>query len=175
MRTTSVARRYAKAAFEVAREKGDPQGWLSRLEALAATLSDQSLLPMLRSPNVTDHQKTAAIGRVFPDLTPEIRNLVRMLVQRHRVEMLPEIAAAFSQYLDDMLARTEAEVVSARSLSGDELRAIQDHLNVRTGRTVKLHTSIDKSLIGGVVIRIGDELIDASVATRLERLRQRLA
>jgi F-type H+-transporting ATPase subunit delta len=175
VRTTSVARRYAKAAFEVAREKGDPQSWVSRLEAVSDAVSDRELLAVLRSPSASAAHKITAIESVFPDLTPEQRNLVRILIQRHRIELLPAITAAFSGYLDEMLGRTEAGVVSARPLSGDELRAIQDHLNIRTGRTVKLKTSVDEALIGGVVMRVGDDLIDASVATKLERLRQKLA
>lgn len=175
MRATSVARRYAKATFEVAREKGDAQEWLRHIEELAAALSDQELLVILRSPNISTDQKMEAVEAVFPELPAEIKNLVRLLVERHRIDILPGVATAFGQYVDEMLGRTEADVISARGLSLEELSAIQGHLSKRTGRTVRLRTSVDPHIIGGVVMRVGDELIDASVATRLERLRQRLA
>lgn len=175
MRTTSVARRYAKALFDVTQSVGDPQAWVSALEAVASALSDPDLADTLRSPQLSTEQKMAAVTEAFPDLPSELRNLVWLLIQRRRLDILPGVAAAFSSLVDDMLGRTEAQVVTARTLSTDELMAIGDHLKVRTGRTVKLQTSTDPALIGGIVIRIGDELIDASVATRLERLRQRLA
>lgn len=153
---------------------GDTQGWLRCLEPIAEAVADKQLAEALRSPDISSDKKVRAIEEAFPDLTPELRNLIKLLVHRHRIDLLPGITVAFSEFLDDELGRTEAEVTSARTLSTDELLAIQDHLNTRTGRTVRLRTGIDEKLIGGVVIRVGDELIDASVATRLERLRQRL-
>src|SRR5581483_4389429 len=158
VRSTSVARRYARAAFEVAQEKGDPGGWLSRLEAVAEAVSDPNLAESLRNPEIPTSQKVQAIQDAFPDLTSELGNLIQLLVERDRIDLLPGIATAFSEYLDAELGRTEAQVTSARSLTGDELRAIQDHLAARTGRTVKLSTAVDERLIGGVVIRVGDEL-----------------
>ena len=174
MRANSVARRYAQATFDVAREVGDPQGWLIQLQAVASATSEPELAASLRSPNIPEAVKAKAVEQVFPDLPAELRNLVNLLVARNRIDILPGLCVAFEEYLDELLGRTDAEVISARPLGADELLAIQNHLNRRTGRTVKLHTSVDKSILGGVTMRVGDEVVDGSVATRLERLRQRL-
>jgi F-type H+-transporting ATPase subunit delta len=175
MRVNAVARRYARAAFEVARDQGDPQSWLSQLDTVAEAFSDHRLREALRTPDRPLTAKLEAVNRVFPDLRPEIRNLIEMLIGRRRAELMPQVAEGFRELVDDLLGRTSASVVSARPLQDEELTLIQQRLNERTGKTVRLSTSVDESLIGGVVIRVGDELIDASVITRLERLRQRLA
>jgi len=175
LRTTSVARRYAKATFDVARERGDPQAWLGQLEGLSQVLSDQELLVAMRSPSLSYEQKLSVITTALPDLIPELRNLVALLIQRHRIGIVPAVAAAFASYLDEMLGRAEVEVVSARPLSKEEISQVEQLLTKRTGLVVKLKTVTNSALIGGIVIRVGDELIDASVATRLERLRQGLA
>lgn len=175
MRVNAVARRYARAAFEVAREQGDPQSWLPDLDMVAGAFSDHRLIESLRNPDRSVSAKLDAVNQAFPNLRPEIRNLVRILIGRRRAEQMPQVAAGFRELADDMMGRTNASVVSARPLQDEELTLIQRRLNERTGKTVRLSTSVDESLIGGVVIRVGDELIDASVITRLERLRQRLA
>jgi len=177
VRVTGLARRYAKAVFDVAQEhgRGEPENWQAQLHGLAATLSDAALLESLRSPRLTDEQKARAVESSFPGLRPEFRNLVHLLVARHRIQLLGQISAAFDEYVDEMLGRTHADVVSARPLGREELTLIQDTLNRRTGLEVRVRSSIDENIIGGVVIRLGDQLIDASVVTRLERLRQQLA
>jgi F-type H+-transporting ATPase subunit delta len=159
----------------VASEKGTAQEWLAQLIDLGQLLVDRDLLVAMRSPNVTDDQKQAVIESLAPNLVPELRNLTRLLIRRSRIHIVPAVAEAFANYLDEARGRVEAEVTSARALSDDEVRAIEIQLNRRTGRTVTLKTALEPSLIGGIVIRVGDELIDASIATRLERLRQRMA
>lgn len=175
MRVSSVARRYARAAFEVARDEGDPQSWLPELDMVAEVFSDRRLIESLLNPDRSISAKVEAVNQAFPNLRPEIRNLVKILINRRRAELMPQVAEGFRELVDDLMGRTSASVVSARPLQTEELTLIQQRLNERTGKTVRLTTSVDESLIGGVVIRVGDELIDASVVTRLERLRQRLA
>ncbi len=89
--------------------------------------------------------------------------------------MLPQISAAFDELVDEMMGRAHADMISARPLRQEELVLIQEKLDQRTGLTVRLSHSIDPTIIGGVIIRLNNQLIDGSVLTRLERLRQRLA
>jgi F-type H+-transporting ATPase subunit delta len=175
MRVSSVARRYARAAFEVAQDLGDPQSWLPELDMVAEAFSNHRLIESLLNPDRPMSAKVEAVNQAFPNLGPEIRNLVKLLINRRRAELMPQVTEGFRELVDDVMGRTSASVVSARPLETEELTLIQQRLNERTGKTVRLTTSVDESLIGGVVIRVGDELIDASVITRLERLRQRLA
>ncbi len=178
MRINGLARRYAKAAFDVAAAHGNnegPQSWQADLKALAEVLTDPSLAETLRSPRLTNEQKSLAIETQFPGLRPELKNLVRLLISRHRITMLPQISAAFDELVDEMMGRAHADMISARPLRQEELVLIQEKLDQRTGLTVRLSHSIDPTIIGGVIIRLNDQLIDGSVLTRLERLRQRLA
>jgi F-type H+-transporting ATPase subunit delta len=174
VRTTSIARRYARATFEVAQEQNAATEWQSFLDELAALALDRSLLGALENPNISDEQKLKALRGAFQSLPEPLANLLRLLIQRHRLGTLPGIAAAFAQFVDEAEGRTEAEVVSARLLDDSELKAVEEHLTKHTGKTVRLRKSVDPALIGGVVLRIGDEVIDASISTRLDRLRQRL-
>jgi F-type H+-transporting ATPase subunit delta len=176
VRSDAVSRRYAQAAFEVAREQGgDLDLWLSQIRELADTVSDKALMSSLRSPGLPNSAKLAALQQGFPDLLPGVANLLKLLLAKRRIVSLPGIAEAFADFLDDHHGRSQASIISARTLQAEELASIQEHLNRRTGRAVRLETAVDPSLIGGIVIRVGDELIDASVASRLERLRQSLA
>ena len=175
MRTNSIARRYAEAAFDVANDKLQAEVWLPQLEALSSRLSQPDFAEVLRSPRISNEQKVAAIEEAFSSIPAELKNLLRLLVHRNRVELVPAITAAFSRRLDDLLGRVDAEVTSARPLTDEELEAVRVHLGKRTGKTVSVHQRTDPRLIGGVIMRVGDALIDASVATRLERLRQRMA
>ena len=175
MRANSVARRYARALFELAREKGNAASWLEQLEAVADATASKELAESLRSSSISEPHKIAALESVFSDLPQELRNLLRLLIARGRIDILPGICVAYREHLDELLGRVDAQVISARPLSSDEVEAIQTHLSERTGRTVTVNPAVDKDLIGGVIMRVGDEVIDASVATRLDRLRQRLA
>jgi F-type H+-transporting ATPase subunit delta len=174
MRPTALARRYAHAAFEVAREDGNPQEWLQELRSVAQALADEELRAALKNPAIPQAQKMEVIERLFPQLKPEVLNLLRLLLLRRRIDMLPAVVTAFEEELNAYLGRTEVEVVSARPLSPEEIDLIRDRLRNLTDRAVDLRTSVNPSLIGGIIIRLGDQLIDASVATRLERLRQQL-
>lgn len=174
VRVNAVAQRYARAAFEVARDQGNPEAWQNDLDVVADAFSNHRLLESLRNPAWPTASKVDAVNQAFPDLRPEIRNLIKILITRRRAELLPQVAEGYRRLVEGMLMRTNASVVSARPLQPQEVDLIRQRLNERTGMTVNVSTSVDESLIGGVVIRVGDELIDASVVTRLERLRQRL-
>jgi len=103
-----------------------------------------------------------------------VLNLVRLLDQRGRLTLLPAIAAELTRLLDAMRGVVAATVTSAAPLEKDEIAEIAARLESMTGQTVKLDTAVDPSLIGGLTVRVGDRMIDASVRGRLERLRDQL-
>jgi F-type H+-transporting ATPase subunit delta len=116
-----------------------------------------------------------SVNDAFGSVRPTVQNLLRMLVSQQRIYLLPGVYREFE--LLDRAARgvTEATVRVARPISDVDQRQIADRLAQMTGKMVELHTEIDPSILGGVVVRLGDRLIDASVAGRLQRLRHRLA
>lgn len=100
---------------------------------------------------------------------------VAVLVQRRGVKLLPEVVAAYAALLDDQLGRTQADVASAVPLSREQQRRLENQLASLVQKEVVLRVREDEDLMGGVVVRVGDQLIDGSVRSRLEQLRQRLA
>jgi F-type H+-transporting ATPase subunit delta len=175
MRPSSIARRYAEAAFEVARSSDDVSAWLRELQVVEETFSDVSLLRYFRDPNVGREEKLNALEKLFPHLRPEILNLLRILAIRGRLGILSSIRYDIERLDRDARGVAEVSVTTARPVDDAERQAIAQRLGAATGKTVEVHTNVDPSIIGGIVVRVGDRLVDASIAGRLQRLRQDLA
>ena len=176
MATRSTAgRRYAEAAFQLAARDDALEAYGAGLDLAAATLGDQRVLAGLRNParpllERLDIVRTALTGRV-PE---QVANLVQLLVERGAIDRLPGVATEYRRLLNKERGVVEAVATAATPLTGDEVEALQRKVAEMTGRTVDLRVEIDESLIGGLTVRVGDTLYDASVRGRLERLRDRL-
>jgi F-type H+-transporting ATPase subunit delta len=204
-RPSTAARRYAEAAFEIARRDGTEDAWLVALEAAARVLGSDEVLRILENPAIPLPERLDAVGKALgaESIAPvvsallsgrrslgtsadvvrgaiarpvgdQLINLVGLLVGRRRVSLLPAIAAEYGRLLDRQRGVAAALVTSAAPLTTEETEAIAARISVMTGSTVSLRTAVDPDLIGGVTVRIGDRLIDASVRGRLERLRDRI-
>ena len=174
-RRDTAPRRYADAAFEIALRDGTVEVWRRELDAAAEIAADPAVLGALASPAIPVDQRLEAAQRGFASLSQPVRNLILLLVRRGRIEQLPRVAAEFGRRDDARNGLTHATATSAAPLGAEEVRAIASHLEQLTGGRVALETNVDPSILGGVVVRIGDRLIDGSVRGRLERLRGRLA
>lgn len=174
-RRDTAPRRYADAAFEIGLRDGDVDRWRRELDLAAATLADGDLEEALANPATPLDQRLDAAERVFGDLSPKALNLVLLLVRRGRIEQLPRVAAEFRRLDDERNGIVHATATSAGPLGPDEVQALTARLQEMTGAKVTLETAVDPDLLGGLIVRIGDRLIDASVRGRLERLRSRLA
>jgi F-type H+-transporting ATPase subunit delta len=174
-RRDSAPRRYAEAAFEVGLRDGTVETWRRELELAAAILADDELEEVLASPATPLDQRMDAAEQIFGRLSRPVLNLVLLLVRRGRIEQLPRVATEFRRLDDQRNGLTHATATSAAPLGPDEVRSITAHLEQLTGGTIALETSVDPDLLGGVVVRVGDRLIDGSVRGRLERLRNQLA
>jgi F-type H+-transporting ATPase subunit delta len=173
-RRDTAPRRYADAAFEIGLRDGTVEVWRRELDAAAATAADVSLMGALANPAMPVEQRIDAAERVFADLSQPVRNLVLLLVRRGRIEQLPRVAAEFRRLDNARQGITLATATSAAPLSPDEVRALTARMEQLTGGRVELDLRTDPSLLGGLVVRIGDRLIDGSVRGRLERLRNQL-
>jgi F-type H+-transporting ATPase subunit delta len=174
-RRDTGARRYAEAAFEVASRDGTIEQWRSELEAASVVIGDERALVALANPALPIDQRSVAIGALLKDIASgPVQNLIQLLLRRGRIEELGRVAAEFRRLDDRRQGITHATVTSAAPLTSDEVAALQTRLEQSTGGRVALDTQIDESLLGGLIVRIGDRLIDGSVRGRLERLRNQL-
>jgi F-type H+-transporting ATPase subunit delta len=174
-RRDSAPRRYADAAFEIALRDSTVEVWRRDLDQAAATLEERGLEAVLANPAIALDQRLDAAGQVFGRLSRPVTSLILLLVRRGRIEQLPRVAAEFRRLDDRRNGLTHATATSAAPLGADEIRAITARLEAMTGDRIALETSVDPDLLGGIVVRVGDRLIDGSVRGRLERLRNQLA
>ena len=172
----TIARPYARAAFEFARDSKVLAAWSEALRTAAALSQDPRVAELLSSPNVSVNQIVGffdGLGAAAGDL--HWQNIVRLLATNKRMRLLPEICTAYEGLKAVHENEVDVEVCSAVALSDDERRRLAESLKKRLRRDVRITTAIDPSLLGGAVIRAGDLVIDGSVKGRLRRLATDLA
>jgi F-type H+-transporting ATPase subunit delta len=176
MRPSTIARRYADAAFSVAQEDGDTSAWIKDLKTVADRMQDDNdVREYFRDPNYSHDEKLEALEVLFPNLQPHVLNLLRELVSRQRFGLVPQVLGEFARLEREARGVQDAYVSVARQVSEAERQSIASELGSSLGGKVEVHMNVDPSLLGGIIVRVGDQVYDASVATRLQRLRQELA
>ncbi|MEZ4597296.1 MAG: ATP synthase F1 subunit delta [Chloroflexota bacterium] len=172
----STARRYAEAALSLAERDGSLGDWVGALDTASARLADAQVMRVLADPAIAfDHRRRVAEAILADAVVGEPRNLVLLLVRRGRIELLPTVAGELRRLWEQRQGIVHAVVTSATPLAEADRDAIRDKLAAMTGDQVDIELQVDPSLLGGVLVRMGDRLIDGSVRGRLERLRARLA
>ncbi len=171
----SLSGRYAAALFELASESGNVTAVETDLETLDRVLAESAeLRALIRNPEVS----RKALGQVFAGLGDSLaldgltRNFLGVLAENRRVGELPAVIRAFRAIAAAQRGEVTAEVASAHPLSEDQIATLEQKLRAREGRTVKLKTSVDPELLGGLVVTIGSQRIDNSIRTRLNSLAQ---
>ena len=173
---TTLARPYAKAVFELARDSGKLDAWSEALGFLGAVVENDSVQAMIASPNVEEKDLLAMFEAAAGDrLDDERRNLLRLLIENGRVTALPDVAALYEVMKAEAEGAVDVEVTSVEPVSEDYRQRIGEALKRKLGRDVRLNFSIDESLIGGALIRAGDLVIDGTVRGRLDKLAGALA
>ena len=174
-RRKSAARRYAEAAFEVAMRDDAVDAWRKDLDTAAAIVGDERVGRSLANPSIPLEARLAVAESTFgPIVGPKVVNLLRLMLRRGRIEELPRLAAEFRRLDDQRQGITRATATSASPLTPDEVSALTERLQQAADGRVALDTNVDPSLLGGLVVRLGDRMIDGSVRSRLERLRNQL-
>jgi F-type H+-transporting ATPase subunit delta len=174
--STSSARRYAEAALQIALRDDTLESWTEELAAATSATGDARVSEIARNSTLPVQARRELIRRVASrPLSEPVLNLVSLLLQRRRIEQLPRVALEFQALVDRRSGIIRADVTSAAPLATGEAEGLAGRLADRTGGAVELTLAVDPALLGGVVVRIGDQLIDGSVRGRLERLRSRLA
>jgi len=168
---SSLARPYARAAFELARDSGDLEPWSQTLQLLAALVSDESIQALINNPRI----ERAQLQELFDDLCGERvpdggRNLLRLMMANDRLLLMPDVAAQYERLRSEAEGTVEAEVRSAQPLSEAQQADLAKALEKRLGRKVNMTVHEDDTLLGGAVVRAGDLVIDGSAKGRLEKL-----
>ena len=172
---TTIARPYAKAAFVFAKEQGALDKWEKMLGLAAAVAGDASMRAYLDQPELDDAAKVSAFAEVCGDELDESgRNFIAQLAHNKRLPLLPVILELFHALLAAEQQFTDVELVSAFEMDDAVAEKLVAALKKRLGTDVNVTTSVDKSLIGGVLVRAGDTVIDGSVRGRLNRLAEQL-
>ena len=172
---STLARPYAKAAFEYAVEAKDVQGWSDCL-SLAASVAQQSTVEkLLSSPSATAAKQAEAVNDICGDeLATACQNFISILSENRRLQLLPQISQQFEIMKANLEKAVDVDVVSASKLNAAQQKALSEALSAKLERKVNLQVSLDKSLLGGAVIRAGDTVIDGSIRGRLTKLAESL-
>lgn len=169
--TATIARPYAGAVFDLADRAGKLAEWSSMLASLAAVVSDPRVRTAISDPNLSPAKVAGIlIGILAGQLSSEAENFVRVLAENRRLEVLPEIRTQYEALRNEREKVVEAGIYTAFELSDAQLAELVAALARKTGRRVRAHVEIDKELIGGVRIVIGDKVIDASARAQLSAL-----
>jgi F-type H+-transporting ATPase subunit delta len=170
-----AARRYAEAAFQIAREQGTEEGWSEGLSLMAAVFSDPEAAAVMQEARISTADKMRLAESVLAGVDPLVLNLARLLVHRGRTALVPQIDEAYGELVDAERGVAHAVVTTAVPLSEGEAATVAEKLSEISGRQVVIETQVDEGIIGGLVARIGDKLIDGSTRSRLLALKRRLA
>lgn len=171
---SGVAKRYAKAVFELGKEQGNLDAWQEAVDRLDQVLADPQIREYLVSPRTPVESKTAALDQVLAGSPAEAHRLGQMLVDRKRLDIVPGIKESLAGLILQDRGVAIANVTTATELTNEQRTMIEEQLAKVVGREVQLETTVDPSIMGGVVARIGDVLIDGSVSSQLRRLHERL-
>jgi F-type H+-transporting ATPase subunit delta len=171
-----VARTYARALFDAAREEGRLDEVREELVDFVTALREvPELGALIRNPQLDSRTKAEALDRVLADADELIRNFLRLVTEKGRGPQIEEIGREFDALYDAERQILNVELTTAYELSDDEARDIVGQIEQASGRTVEATRSVEPKLIGGIVLRAGSLRVDSSVRGRLNRLRQELA
>lgn len=176
MLNKSVARRYAEAFFSIAQEHEKIDAYQEELELVAKTIEEvENLSEYLGHLIIPAQEKKDVINKIFAEqISPITLNFLLMIIDKRREAYIGSIVEEFKELADISRNIAKAELFSAQEVSEDNVKTLAEQLSASTGKTVYLKQTIDPSLIGGIKIRIGDQIIDGTVAKKLEMLKLKL-
>ena len=178
MTSRTAAARYARALLDVAIAESADLDMVGReVDEFIAFLAQQPALEgLLLNPAVPAPRKRAAMEQIaqVSGVTPIVAKLLVLLADRDRLGLLKDLASAYREFLAERQNVVHAEVTSAEPLTGDRIQVIEQRLAAVTGKRVSMTTRVDHEIIGGVIARVGSTVYDASIATQLKKIRERL-
>ena len=172
----SVARRYADALFQVALKRDEVDEVVTNLhEVAAAVQGSRELMSALHHPLLTQEKKQSIVKGVFgQNVHADVVRFLFLVIQKDRAILLPQIVEEFDRFVDEYRGEADALATSAVPLTPQQIAHLETALNEKFGVKVRLKTKVDESILGGLIVRVGDKLIDSSVATRLQQMNEQL-
>jgi F-type H+-transporting ATPase subunit delta len=174
VRASPVARRYAEAYFDLAREAGDIGGWRAQLGAVVDALAQPEVAQALQNPRLPLAQRVRLGMSLLQDVAEPARNLARLLIERRRTQVASEILSAYDELADRASGVIRAEILTAVPVDAQLQERITRELSRRFGQSVRPTVRHDPSILGGLVVRVGDRVIDDSIRTHLQQLQTAL-
>jgi F-type H+-transporting ATPase subunit delta len=176
MRDTTIAKNYAEALLELARRAEDPAGWGKLIRDVANGMQDDvTVMRFLESPKVSEAQKNEVFFQALGDRVPRhFLRFLQTLVRKRRQMLIPEISIEYDKLLDIHENRVHANVTVARETSSVDEARIAEQLSRVIGKSVIPHMNVNPAILGGVVVKIGDTVMDGSVRRRLARLKSQI-
>jgi len=168
------ARRYATALFDVALERNTLDEWAAQLQRVGELLQNPTAERALVGPSGTVDAKRRVIDSLAGPLSREVLALIAIMLDRKRINLMPALADAFAERLRQHRGVELADVTTAVELGEAERALVTERISRQMGKRIELRTNVDPNILGGVVVRVGDQLFDASVRGKLEHLRRRL-
>ena len=169
-----AAKRHAQAVFQIALERDELDEWRSDLELLAAIFDDAELVSLLDDPKVKFEDKIGVVASNLPEASEMVLNLVRLLISRRRAKIMPQVAEEYIRLVDRQQGIGHAEVTTATSIDEGIEKSLVEQLAKITGSKIIVSTKVDSEIIGGFIARVGDKLIDGSVRSKLQKLKNEL-
>lgn len=168
------ARRHAQAVFEIALENKELERWKADLNVIAETLGNPQLAAILENPKLQFSQKQKLLQNILVSVSPTAKNLACLLVRKKLIRIVGSLVTEYTRLMNAHNGRETAKVITAIPLSSHETEIIRHKLAKLTGKELVVTTQVDAGIMGGLVAKIGDELIDGSIRTRLQELRKDL-
>jgi F-type H+-transporting ATPase subunit delta len=168
----AAARRHARAAFQIALERNDLDTWRGDLDRLSQAVADSQLFAFLENPKVHFEDKTKVLSEVLSGVNPMVINLALLLVSRGRLNIIADVALEYGQMVDEKKGIAHADVTAAVPLSSDEQENLARRLGDIVGRKVVASSNVSPEIIGGLVIKVGDKLIDGSTKSQFTALKR---
>lgn len=171
----TIARPYASAVFEQAQDEGNLEQWSLLLDNLSTIVRDPQMRMILSNPNVSDAQLLELVNDVLDEqLSTTATNFIKVLIQSNRLGFVPNISALYEDKRAEAEGRMDVNVISAYELEQGQQAQIAEAMGKKLGKKISIKPQLDNHLIGGMIIRAGDSVIDASIRGRLTELQNTL-
>lgn len=171
-----VGKRYAAALFQIAKERQLVDQMANELRAIKEVFDqNKELVIVLKSPKLSKRKKKEILENAFKSINEYVLNTLMLLTDRHREEYIPDVAAQFLQLVDEDKGIVEADVYTVRPLTDEEKAALSSAYAAKIGKkSLRIRNFVDKNLLGGVKLRVGNRIIDGSLRGKLDRLHREL-
>lgn len=175
MAKAPTAKRYAEALFALADQQGKAEEWQDSLRRIADVVQEPTAAMFFSEPRIPAERKADAVAQVVQGEDPLLGNFLGLIVQRQATRLVPAIADAYAQLINERAGRAFATVTAAATLSKAQQDRLRESLGKMLEKEVVLDVKQDEGIMGGIVVRVGDQIIDGSVRSRLSALRHQLS